>query len=924
MIKIINLSKNYRNFQALKNININFSSCGLVGIIGPSGSGKTTFFNALAGLIDYEGEILFNGVNITRLSEREKADFRLKNIGFIFQDFKLFDNETVYDNLNILLSSCYIDNENSHKRKIEETLKLVGLVDKVNCVINTLSGGEKQRVAIARAIIMSPKILLCDEPTGSLDKKNAEVIMEILYKLSSNFLVMVISHDVNIVSNYSPRMISIDRGIISSDLELNKKETTKKYLLHNSALKYRKVKLSPRFSFRYAKSVVKRSKFRVILNNLFISISLFSIGIIFVLSSVIEKTVFDMYRGFVDEQEIFLEPKKKKGGVYKKATSYEEVINIAKENKDVVSDIGICYEENFENFFIDENSFYLHDENIDILLPKYSLRSINDYGWLDLNTSEIFPSGLDSLEDDEIVMSFNDDDISYICGELGIVNSVGSLSKYISNNQISIYIKARNNSWSYDDEHLYTLKGFSISNKPRIYHSNHRWNEFIYEEEMRFPSAYVSDDNSLPWTMKKIYYLKALNGVYDTLEKLRFDKSYQTKVFEIMSPEYYPLLEDIELEEGRILVFDSNETSINLNDINLISRYVGIDEVKYGSNGGYSFFPGAFLEGFAKPIFFSSSRQQIDLLVDTYTFVEGSVQDFLSLPSGVEMGHYSKSMQDGVVLKTSTPSLIAGREYSNPNEVVISSYLSKKIFGSNNSVGKEICYGSVTSEKQFGQKIERIFQIGSLIVSGVSEENNKNIIYQSTSWSILFFQVVVKISAFELNINTVSIKLTDENLIENSALFISNNFPEYNLIFPYRDMINGIEPISNLIKVIIGIISIIAFIISFIILTTLSYLFILENRRSIGLLYVLGFSKKEANKLVYNYINILTFSNLVFAILSLVLIIPYIGISISSVGLIMFSFIAMIISALIFNYVPAMVVLRRFSKINSLDILKGK
>lgn len=225
MLILKDVSKYYKGegerFVALSQIDLKFSSCGLTSILGPSGCGKTTLLNVI-GLLDKidEGVILEDGVSISDMSEKEKDEYRNNSIGFIFQNYYLIPQLTILDNVKIALSV-----QNHSAKEAEEmalnALKMVKMDKYLKKKPNTLSGGQKQKVAIARAIVTNPKYILADEPTGSLDSKNADEIMTILKELSKEKLVIVVTHNRSLATTYSDRIINMSDGKIISDELVN-------------------------------------------------------------------------------------------------------------------------------------------------------------------------------------------------------------------------------------------------------------------------------------------------------------------------------------------------------------------------------------------------------------------------------------------------------------------------------------------------------------------------------------------------------------------------------------------------------------------------------------------------------------------------------------------------------------------------------
>lgn len=187
---MIKLHEIYKN-NVLNNFNYNFNNTGLYYITGKSGSGKTTLLN-LIGLLDIpdKGNIIINNHDISKLNSNEKAMFINENIGFIFQDFNLIDNLNIKDNI-LLTTKKY------NEKEFDELINSLDIKEIINKMPDEISGGEKQRVAIARAIIKNPKIILADEPTGNLDTENEKKIINILEKISENYLVIVVKHDIN-------------------------------------------------------------------------------------------------------------------------------------------------------------------------------------------------------------------------------------------------------------------------------------------------------------------------------------------------------------------------------------------------------------------------------------------------------------------------------------------------------------------------------------------------------------------------------------------------------------------------------------------------------------------------------------------------------------------------------------------------------
>ena len=223
MIRINNLTKIYKSkrrsrCKALDNINLTLPNKGLVFVLGKSGSGKSTLLNLIGGLDNItKGSIIVDGNNISYFNEKEFCDYRNTHIGFIFQDYHLIDELTVYENIVLSLNLRRIED----RGLVRNALKRVDLSGYEDRYPGELSGGERQRVAIARAIVKKPRIILADEPTGNLDTNTSSQIINLLKELSKECLILIVSHNVNDAYSYSDRIIELSKGRVIKDQSKN-------------------------------------------------------------------------------------------------------------------------------------------------------------------------------------------------------------------------------------------------------------------------------------------------------------------------------------------------------------------------------------------------------------------------------------------------------------------------------------------------------------------------------------------------------------------------------------------------------------------------------------------------------------------------------------------------------------------------------
>lgn len=223
VIEIRNLVKIYDEKSvpviAINDVSISFEKGEFTAIVGPSGSGKTTLMNLLGALDNpTKGEITIDGVNIVKLKSVELTDFRMKNIGFVFQSYNLIPVLTSYENVEFVMQLQGISKAKRQERA-ESLLEAVGLPDKRNVRPSKLSGGQQQRVAVARALASKPKFILADEPTANLDTKSAENLLEIMEKLNKeeNITFIFSTHDSRVVK-MARRVITLQDGKVVSDI----------------------------------------------------------------------------------------------------------------------------------------------------------------------------------------------------------------------------------------------------------------------------------------------------------------------------------------------------------------------------------------------------------------------------------------------------------------------------------------------------------------------------------------------------------------------------------------------------------------------------------------------------------------------------------------------------------------------------------
>ena len=218
ILKVSHLCKTYgkgeNQVEALKDVSFSMEKGEFAAVVGESGSGKSTLLNCVGGLDNpTSGVITIDGQDLLKMKEQKRTVFRRQNIGFVFQSFQLIPELTVEQNI---IFPLLLDYQKPSKQDVEEILKLLGLSNRRNHLPSQLSGGQQQRVAIGRALITKPMLILADEPTGNLDSKSSQDIMELLIKASRHYgqTILMITHNMNLMATVD-RVFRVSDGVLT-------------------------------------------------------------------------------------------------------------------------------------------------------------------------------------------------------------------------------------------------------------------------------------------------------------------------------------------------------------------------------------------------------------------------------------------------------------------------------------------------------------------------------------------------------------------------------------------------------------------------------------------------------------------------------------------------------------------------------------
>ena len=584
MLKLKNVSKFYYNkgivASGFSKINLELNIGEFVVITGESGSGKSTLLNVISGLDTYEeGEMYINGEETSYYNESDFEEYRKKYIGNIFQNFNLVNSYTVYQNIELIYLMNNVNLPNI-KERIYELLKQVDLYKYRNTKVSKLSGGQKQRVAIARALAKETPIIVADEPTGNLDSKSAESVMKLLYEVSKDKLVIIVTHNYEQVEKYTTRKIKMHDGKIIEDRIIEKVQSNIVY----KDREYGNISFKQKFklSFRNTFNIIPKFLLLLLIYS-FLSLAVFT-EYTSTQKSTYEEFSFGFNRYFVDTSDKRIIINKKDG---------TPITNLDYDNIKKIDNIDYIV----ENDILIDMELYLTNEDIYIYgNAKEMVADIKlDYGRLPTNEHEIivvgnkydyYLSDADKILDKELKLNYNDKELlSYNLKIVGI--------KYRDDNEYNgeIYIQEEDlNNIKKNINAIYSTNNIIINNKKlddyssNIYPSNKvkKGDALVSENLIYICKNYYCKNDKIDLTIENIYFKDNITlnitNTYNnkTLNKLTdlkdYDK-YGNYIF-VNDEDYYSLYNK-----------DNYQSSIYIKDVKKLK-----DTTNMLNNMGYKTF----------------------------------------------------------------------------------------------------------------------------------------------------------------------------------------------------------------------------------------------------------------------------------------------------------------------------------------------
>ena len=918
-LEVRNISKTYQDRNLINDFSFSFEDYCFYTICGESGCGKTTLLNILSLVINADdgAEINFNNENLAQRSENEKRDFRLKNIGYIFQSFNLFSDDTVFNNILVVLESVSCFSKNMKKRKIDEVLDEVGLLSMKNEYVRNLSGGEKQRVAIARALVNNPRIIFADEPTGSLDYKNSEIIFSILKKISANCLVICVTHDEDLAKKYSNEILRFKDGKIENtkNCPLDSKKS-KNYLMIQHEKKNSGA-IGEKFILRHFVNSFKFKKVRNIISTILLFLGLFSVGLATFLKSGISNSLKKSFSSIMNENSIILNGNNSNTSLidYYSAT-LEEVKEIVTDYRSDIENYGTKYLVNIEEFFKSGNSLYNISRPNQELLDGYNARSFIDFSYVEnLNSLEnMYPKYGNKLENDEIILTMDHEVMIRICEYLQIIRNFEALGEYIRSGKFIVNLRLHNIDWQYYDNVSFKVKAVIPSNNEKIIHTNQFFNEYLLEERLMFPSSLdLKKIEEYPWVLKKIYFLKTNRFQSTFLNKIMLDEKYENILFDSDSEFYSPNLYSDGKSHFNNIVYVYNVYKNDLKPYlpyNFLRFDKNLNNFYYSTDGGYINLGVNLFSGFVNETLFSKDLKEIEEFQDAIMDIDVNLIDEESVPENVLEGNALKTGQNVVRFSTDMSNLISGGKPNNMSEICISSKM-KKLLGVNN-INEDIYLSMIYKTIRNDVFLENKFRTIKLRVVGFVD-SDKVLIYNNSDFTISLFRDFFQISSFNLMINSIVYQM-NHDVSKEEIDYLNSKTNSYKFINPVENMDLGIEETLGYLEYILIALAIVTIISAIALIIIINYIDILESKKDYAILAVLGFRNNEINNMQIFKILIPTIISFVLASINMVFLSRFLGKSISNslgiestIYLDVFPFISMFIIVCLIVFISSLI-----------------
>lgn len=836
MLNINNLTKKFNENVVLSKVSISISSPGIYVICGESGCGKTTLINIL-GLMDeeYEGDYYFINQNVKNMTNQEKELIRYNQISYIYQNPKFLENESIKVNLEIALNKKY------RKKELIENLKKVNLNINYNKKVSFLSGGERKRLAILISILKDTPLILADEITVGLDNENKINIMNYLLELSKTKIILLLTHDISFIKHYVKNVYYIKNKQIFI-------KTKDEIVYENETRKDNK--LQKTFIRKHIINHIKSKTLRTLLSTLCMVIALVSFGFSILLTSSLSDSITDSLSKNINDQQILVTKKEEMKRTNKNVTLDKyEIKEIQREYNHYFDYSGVNYLNNLSTFFKDEDYLEVIIDHKRYNLKGYCANSINNFTYIELDDEPFIYSSKKMLEEDEIILSLTNNQVYTFCNLLNIeYKDETSLLSYLINFPLNLSFYFSNSDWEYEIKVNLKMIGYTISDEKNIYHTDSLWNEYFLEEVLQLIYSYELDViDEIPWTMKKIHYLKLKEG-----KEMMFLQEFLSNIN--MESYAYGILR----REDAFLVYfikkyDNNFTKSSLD--NLLNENL----VNYQpcSTNGYNVIENALLKGFVKPTYICNEYKLIEEYIDYNSYSASNLGNYQSTiltytnEQLLSLNLLDSSNSNFITVKTynNEGNEIVGRYPKKYNEIIVSRGLLNSLnISLNNRVfsEKQVYFLTLKDIEYANGKYKNNYIIEKLIICGVIEEDEK-FVYVPSYWSSIYLTLILEDNYINYPITSSLYDYKGDD-IETYIDELNQKYPKYNFSNPLLDYKKKVDETLYYLNLGLNIFSFFCLTSSLLMIFISSYLFVNDTKKEIGIYTFYGYQRKSIEK----------------------------------------------------------------------------
>ena len=841
-IEIRGLAKSFGADDVLRGISVSFPKKGIVALLGRSGSGKSTLLNILAGIdADYVGSARILGVEWKKHGDASRRRIRLRNIGYVFQNFNLLELETVEMNVLSIVDSCFRGSREWKKRKALDLLNYFGMGGKTHQKANTLSGGEKQRVALARALANDPKILLADEPTGALDQARSEEVFSLLRACGKDRLVIVVTHDAELAERYCDHVLLLQDGRIVENRKLHnppKPLPPKSFSLPKRPT----ARFGLGFPLFHAFHLMRAKKWRSLISTAVISVGLSGLGLSTYISQSISDELNAVFSRLVPPGSIVMSPRggsdSPLGAIY--SASFDECEYAIEEYGDMVRDYGTDIHLEYEQWFVDANDFSFYSGVERMRLRDFSARSINEFQWLDLNERlHCYPRRPAIMHWDQVVLGLPYANMFTTCLDLHILRDYQSLGDYVDAHGMELVLRLSNEEFGFEDEELFQVVAVVESPKPCFYHLDHRWNRKVFLDQLRFRSS-LTEVNPTPQYVMEIPYLQLSVPPSEFLYRARRDENLAHLIYEPANDTYLPLTfprrEKCDL--NRLYLFGADKTGVGFSTLDRIEEIAPEILGRQASTvGSYYSSPDSLAMGFEGKFYLCADKEKAERVVDAYSDlpydvaflpgeeIEGTVDgSYFSTFDGVRVASVPKEVK--VEPKTCEECLLSKRlseSWGNPAEIYVAA-----------EVGAE----------KTGDVYVRDIGIAALKVVGTVEDDH-DCFYVVDDWTVDFYFECLGMSSFLLEPYGAVFHLKEGTDAKAVVERLEKEFPDYVFANPAEDLSSSLSTVLEYVSGILMVFSAFTLVMSALLFFIVMTITVNENLGEASMFSVLGVSRGD-------------------------------------------------------------------------------